>query len=158
MVGNGEEGSHCPDHGQTSRGQDALPGRGNSMCAERKTYKKEKCGVLSCQNLLHSDCQRGARAQSWCFRPASCSSLSSCSSLQVPCTHSGQSTVPGVGPKCGIDAVAWVGEKDFVISYRHKDLCGWCYSRGEGKAAGKRAATGGLWENLGLADLGHLLT
>lgn len=45
--------------------------------------------------------------------------------------------LPGVGPECGIEAVAWVGEKDFVISYRHKDLCGWCYSGGEGKAAGK---------------------
>ena len=55
----------------------------------------------------------------------------------MPCTNSGQSTVPGVGPECGIEAVAWVGEKDFVTSYRHKDLCGWCYSGGEGKAAGK---------------------
>lgn len=31
-----------------------------TACADRKTYK-EKCGVLKCQNILHSDCQRGAR-------------------------------------------------------------------------------------------------
>lgn len=45
--------------------------------------------------------------------------------------------VPGVGPECGIEAGAWVREKDFVISDRHKDLCGWCYSGGEEEAAGK---------------------
>lgn len=60
-------------------------------------------------------------AQTCCFRPASCSSLSSCSGLQVPCTYSGQSTLPGVGPKCGIEAVASTllrsatGTKIFVL-------------------------------------------
>lgn len=113
-----------------------LTRRRNVVCSGAKT---------SCTVIVR--CQT---AQTCCFRPASCSSLSSCSGLQVPCTYSGQSTLPGVGPKCGIEAVAWVGEKNSVeISYRHKDLCSWCYSGGEGKAAGKRAAIGGLWENLG---------
>lgn len=116
--------------GQTSRGQGYIPGRGNRMCAG----KKEKCGVLWCRNITGGDCQRGCqRVQGWCFCPASCSGLSSCSSLQAPCPYS----VPGVGPECGIEAGGWVREKDFVISCRHKDLCGWCYSGGEEEAAGK---------------------
>ena len=107
------------------------------MCVGLKAFKKEKCGVPWCRNLMGSDCHRCCQAaQGWSFRPASCSGLS-CSSLQAPRTSSVQSTVPGVGPECGIESGAWVREKDFVISYRHKDLCGWCYSGGEGEAVGK---------------------
>lgn len=105
----------------------------------RRTFQAEgtECvqgWKLTRKRNVDSDDQRGCqRIQGWCFCPASCSGLSSCSSLQAPCTYS----VPGVGPECGIEAGAWVREKDFVISYRHKDLCGWCYSGGEEEAAGK---------------------
>lgn len=123
--------------GQTSRAHEDIPGRGNSMCAGLKACKKEKCGVPRCRNLMHADCHRCCQtAQGWSFRPASCSGLS-CSSPQAPRTYSVQSPVPGVGPECGIEAGAWVREKDFVISYRHKDLCGWYCSGGEGEAVGK---------------------
>lgn len=85
---------------------------------------------------MDNNCQRGCqRAQGWHFPPASCSSLSSSSGLQALSTYSIRSTVPGVGPECGRKVVAWVAEKELVIS--SIDLCGWCYSRGEGKAAGK---------------------
>lgn len=63
--------------GQTSRGQEDIPGRENSMCAGMKAYKEEKCGMPKCPNIADCDCQR---AQGWCFHPASCSGLSSCSS------------------------------------------------------------------------------
>lgn len=85
---------------------------------------------------MDNNCQRGCqRAQGWHFRPASCFSLPSSSGLQALSTYSIRSTVPGVGPECGRKVVAWVAEKELVISC--KDLCGWCYSGGEGKAAGK---------------------
>lgn len=124
--------------GQISRGQD-IPGRGNSMCAGINAYQKERCGMPECPNITGSDRQRGCqRPQGWYFHPASCSGLS-CSSLQASRTYSVQSTVPGIGPECGIEAGAWVREKDFGIGYRDKDLCGWCYSGGEGEAPGKNS-------------------
>lgn len=40
--------------GQISRGQEDIPGRGNSMCASMKTYKKEKYGMSKCRNIMDS--------------------------------------------------------------------------------------------------------
>lgn len=68
--------------------------------------------------------------------------------LQAPCAYSVQSTVLGVVPGCGIEAGAWVREKDFVISNRHKTFVAGVILEVKGRLLGS-AAKGGLWENLG---------
>lgn len=120
--------------GQTSRRQENIPGRGNSMCAGMKAYKEEKCGMPKCPNITHSDCERELRAGVSIQLPVqACLPAPAPSSLHLLCAKRCARCCPRMWTRSRSPGKG----EGLCDQLQTQDLSGWCCSGSEGKAAGK---------------------